>query len=169
MAIWSWLVLTVASKLIQSASKLPLLYWRAATSSSLGSRRHFLQAMLVARAVVGQLDVGRVSDVRQIAVVEEASVVHDVGVGLRILEARIVVLQREVKLNAAMRRQRRRKLVEIKAERRIFDQRGLASGEAELLDLDVRPRQRRDVRSARGSRQCDRCRMRSCSPATWCR
>ena len=92
MAIWSGVVLTVASKLIQSASKLTLLYWRAATSSSVGMPSHLLQTMAMARAVVGQLDVRRVADVGEVAIVDEGAVVNDVGVGLRVIEARIVVL-----------------------------------------------------------------------------
>src|ERR1017187_8416058 len=107
---------------------------------------HLLQAMLVARAVIGQLNRWRISDVRQIAVVEEASVMHDVGVRLRILESRIVILQREIKLNSAMRQYRRGKLVKIKADGWIFDEGGLASDEAELLDQIGRPGQRRDIR-----------------------
>ena len=59
----------------------------------LGHAPSLIQAVTVARAVVGQLNFLRVTDIGPVPVVDEGAIVDDVGVRLRILEARIVILQ----------------------------------------------------------------------------
>src|ERR1039458_5878528 len=93
--------------------------------------------MMMAGAVIHQLHILKISDEGQVTGVDEAAVVHDVAVGIGVDESGIGVSQREVEREAAVRWKRVGQSIEIKAMRRVFDDRRLAAFKAESPNVDL--------------------------------